>query len=165
MSLYRVKQFYWSLTAKISVDDEELIDRYLDIEEKKLLEKLSIYEQKHSVNVAREVLKRSKEEGISNESLVKAALLHDVGKGLKKLNPIEKSIIVIFDSITKGKLKRLDRVKKIDIYYSHAEKGYNLLKVTGKYDERFLYLIRNHHNMDIINDKELDLLKKCDSNN
>jgi putative nucleotidyltransferase with HDIG domain len=160
-----VKQFYWSLTAIISVDDEELIDRYLDIEEKKLLKRLSVYEQKHSVNVAREVLKRGKEEGISNKSLIKAALLHDVGKGLKKLNPIEKSIIVILDNITKGKLKKLDRVKKVDIYYSHAEKGYELLKTAGKYDERFLYLIRNHHNMDIINDSELDLLIKCDSIN
>jgi hypothetical protein len=39
-----------------------------------------------------------------------------------------------------------------------------MLKKFG-YDERLLYLIKNHHNDNIIGDKELDMLKKCDNMN
>lgn len=165
MSLYRVKQFYWSVTSKIDSNDQEILAKYLDKDEELLLKKLSTYEQKHSVNVARDIINIYRDKNEVNKKLVRAALLHDVGKGLKKLNPFEKSIIVMIDNITKGRLKRLQKYGIIDIYYNHGEKGYKLLKEMGKYDERFLYLVKNHHNKNIIGDKELDLLKKCDCNN
>lgn len=165
MSLYRVKQFYWSMVSKIDKSDEEIINKYLDEEEKALFQRLSTYEQKHSINVAREVLKNDKKDNIVDKTLVKAGLLHDIGKGFKKLNPIEKSILVMMDNITNGKLRKFKSLKVIDVYYNHGDKGYKMLKEIGKYDERFLYLVKNHHNEYIIGDKQLDLLKKCDSNN
>ncbi|MCM8711346.1 HDIG domain-containing protein [Clostridium sp. SYSU_GA19001] len=165
MSLYRIKQFYWSITSKIELEDRKFIDKYLNNDEKKLFNKLSVYEQKHCINTARDVIKACKDAGIINEMLIKAALLHDIGKTCKKLNPIEKSLIVILDSISKGKLKKFSNIKKIDVYYNHAYKGYNILKDIGNYDDRFLYLIKNHHNNTIKEDKELDILKKCDSKN
>lgn len=165
MSLYRVKQFYWSITSKINEDDIEIIDKYLDEKEKVLFKKLSAYEQKHSVNVAKDMIKASKENNIKKDYLIKAALLHDIGKIYKKINPIEKSILVILDNISKGKIKKYSGIKIIDVYYNHGDKGYKLLKDIGDYDERFLYLIKNHHNDYIKEDKELDLLKSCDNKN
>jgi hypothetical protein len=61
----------------------------------------------------------------------------------KRLNPIEKSIIVILDSVSKGRLKRFKNMKKIDVYYNHGDKGYTILKAHGNYSERFLYLIKS----------------------
>lgn len=165
MSLYRIKQFYWSITSKIDLSDNKFIDKYLNTREKELFKKLSVYEQKHCVNVARDVVKACENSGIRNELLIKAALLHDIGKIYKKLNPIEKSIIVILDNIFKGKLKKFKSLKKIDVYYNHGDKGYNILKDIGGYDERLLYLVKNHHNSFITGDKELDMLRDCDSKN
>lgn len=165
MSLYRVKQFYWSLTSKLDSIDVELINKYLNIKEKELFCSISTYEQKHSIKVAMDVIKLCEENNIKNDSLVRAALLHDIGKSFKKLNPIEKSIVVILDKLSKGKLKKFKEVKQIDVYYNHADKGYNILKNTGNYDERFLYLVKNHHNKHVIGDKELEILKTSDSKN
>lgn len=165
MSLYRVKQFYWSMTSRINSEDIKLLESYLEAKEMQLFSKLSVYEQKHSINVTRDVIKICKEKNIHDELLIKAALLHDVGKTSKRLNPIEKSVIVILDSVSKGKLKKYKSLKKIDVYYNHGEKGYTMLKGYNNYSERFLYLIKNHHNDCIIGDKELDILKTCDSKN
>lgn len=165
MSLYRVKQFYWSITSKIDKDDIKLIDRYLNNDERVLFNRLSEYEQKHCINAAKEVIKVCKDRNIENNELIKAGLLHDIGKIYKKLNPIEKSLIVMGDSISKGRLRRFKKLKKIDVYYNHGDKGYKILKDTGKYNERFLYLIKNHHNDFIIGDEELNILKECDNRN
>lgn len=165
MSLYRVKQFYWSITSKLDFSDSELINKFLNSEEKKLFNSISTYEQKHCIKVAIDVIKICKVNNIKNDMLIKAALLHDVGKSYKKLNPVEKSLVVMLDNISRGKLKKFKNLKKIDVYYNHADKGYNILKNKGIYDERFLYLIKNHHNEYVIGDKELDILKECDSKN
>ena len=165
MSLYRVKQFYWSIVSKIDSKDKALINRYLNKDEKNIFNKLATYEQKHSINVAEAIIKCCEENNINNEALVKVALLHDIGKTYKKLNPIEKSLVVMLDSISKGKLKRYNRFKRIDVYYNHGDKGYNMLKNTGNYNERFLYLVKNHHSNFIVGDKELDILRTCDSKN
>lgn len=165
MSLYRVKQFYWSITSKIDSEDKMLIDKYLNIYEKQLLSNLSVYEQKHSVNVARDIIKECKKNKLYSETLIKAALLHDIGKANKKLNPVEKSIFVMLNKLSDGKLRKYKSIKKIHVYYNHGDIGYNILKKANKYDERFLYLIKNHHNDFITGDKELELLMACDSKN
>lgn len=165
MSLYRIKQFYWSITSKIDSNDMKIIDEYLNKEEKTFFYKLSTYEQKHSVNVARDMIDVCKKNNIKENYLIKAALLHDIGKINKKINPIVKSILVVLDNISKGKIKKYDRIKVVDVYYNHGYKGYKLLKDTGNYDERFLYLIKNHHNHNIKGNEKLDLLKSCDSRN
>jgi putative nucleotidyltransferase with HDIG domain len=165
MSLYRVKQFYWAITSKVTLKDIDFISKYLNSREKELFNCLSTYEQKHSVNVARDVSKVCTKNNIKNDKLVKAALLHDIGKTHKRLNPIEKSLIVVIDNVSKGKLRKYKGIKKIDVYYNHGDKGYNILRNTGNYSERFLYLIKNHHNEYIFGDKELDILRTCDSRN
>ena len=164
MSLYRIKQFYWSITAKLDEEDLEFINKYLNREERKLFSLLIKYEQKHSIKVARDVIKECKEIGISSDRLLKVALLHDIGKIASRLTIVDKSAIVLFDRLTRGKLKKAKGIKKIEVYYNHGEKGSELLGTYG-YDERFLYLIKNHHNSSIVGDLELDILKKCDNNN
>lgn len=179
----RIKKFYWSITAKINSDDEIFIRKYLNETELLLFNQLSLDEQKHSVNVAKfldkitrvgnqESLKGVKDLNIDHYQnpdyaqerilLIKAGLLHDIGKIGNKMTPIDKSVLVIADKLTNGNIKRFKSNGKIFTYYNHGNQGYNILKKYD-YDERFLYLIKNHHNNDIIGDKQLDLLKLADS--
>jgi uncharacterized domain HDIG len=170
MAIYRVKQFFWSVFSKISDDDIVYVKSLLNYKEYDLFKRLAVSEQKHSIRVSQCI--KNSVEGHKNEDiykvvnfpeLMKLALLHDIGKIEKHLNVIDKSILVILNRLLKGKLKELNRFKKIDVYYNHGRIGAEMLKHYG-YSERFLYLIRNHHEYSD-NDLELILLKSCDDIN
>lgn len=162
---YRIKQFFWCFSTDIDIYDKEFIEKYLNKSEYELFYKLPKYEQKHSVKTSKDVQEVLKSENLYNETLVKVALLHDIGKIYCKLNPIDKGILVLMDKLTNGYLKKFNKIKKVYVYYNHPEIGYNLLMKYG-YNEEFLYLIRNHHNYNIDNEsKYLKILKMCDSRN
>ncbi|NLZ47483.1 MAG: HD domain-containing protein [Clostridiales bacterium] len=169
MSLYRVKQFFWAVFSRITNEDKKYIQRYLDKEEQELFFRLSVSEQKHSIRVAKDVERRLETNEIQRavdldrDEFIKVSLLHDIGKIEKKLNPIDKSVLVILDKLAGNKMRKMTNIKKIDVYYNHAEKGYILLNRLNKYRDRFLYLVRNHHENDIIGDSSLDILRAADS--
>lgn len=164
MNFYRIKQFYWSVSSKISNEDTEFIENNLNKNELSLFYMLSLQEQKHSVRVAYDVENVCKEECIDSKLLIKAALLHDIGKIYKKLNVIDKSIMVIADSITKGNIRRFDYIPKVNVYYNHGKIGCDILR-RYNYDYKLLYLIENHHNDKIKESKELNILRICDGRN
>lgn len=164
MSLYRVKQFYWSMVSKLNDEDIDFIKSYLETYELQLFHQLPTYDQKHCINVARDIKLTCNERNLQSKDLIKVALLHDIGKIYNSMNPIDKSIMVIMHNITNGKIKSYKNIKNVNIYYNHGDIGYNLLRKYG-YDDRFLFLVKNHHNNNIINDKELELLKECDDRN
>src|SRR4051794_30091644 len=153
MSLYRVKQFYRSMVSKLNDDDFDFLKLYLETYELQLFNQLPTYDQKHCINVARDVKATCNERNLLSKDLVKVALLHDIGKIYNSMNPIDKSIMVIMHNLTKGKLKGCNKNKKVNIYYNHGDIGYNLLGKYG-YDDRFLFLIKNHHNNNIMEDVE-----------
>ena len=164
MSLYRVKQFYWSIVSKVNDEDIDFIKSYLETYELQLFHQLPTYDQKHCINVARDVKLTCDQRKLQSKDLIKVALLHDIGKIYNSMNPIDKSIMVIMHNLTGGKLKAYNKNRKVNIYYNHCDIGYNLLGKYG-YDDRFLFLIKNHHNNNIVEDVELDLLKECDDRN
>ena len=165
----RVKQFFRCISAKITEEDINLIKNYLNEDEIELLYKLPIYDIKHCVNVARDILFNEMKENIDKINidyieLIRSALLHDIGKAYKPLNPIDKSILVLANKFTKGKIKKYeDKSKKIYIYFNHGKEGYNMLK--GKYySEEFLSIIRDHHDYSK-NSKWLDIIREYDDVN
>lgn len=162
MFFYRVKQFFSYLNAKITNEDLEYIYSKLNNNELRLFNKLSFHEQKHSINVARDVERICLHKKKLSSDLVKISLLHDIGKISGNLNIIDKSILVILNYLSKGRIKKFNSIKKIDLYYNHGKIGANILKKYG-YDERFLYLIENHHAG--IDDYELNIIKFCDNKN
>jgi putative nucleotidyltransferase with HDIG domain len=164
MNFYRIKQFYWAMGSSISMLDIEFVKNKLTLSELDLFYRLSVSEQKHSIRVAYDVENMCMDMGINPKILVKAALLHDIGKTYKRLNIIDKSIIVIVDNITRGSIKQFSSISKLDVYYNHAKIGYDILK---KYinDNRLLYLVKNHHNDKIKGDIQLNILRICDSIN
>lgn len=165
MSINRIKQFYWAINSKIDEEDIMLIDEMLTKEEKLLFLKLSKGEQKHCIRVARDIIKSCVAyKNIDVYRLTKAALLHDIGKISCKLNVVDKSVIVVLDKITKGRIKEFSKMKKIDIYYNHGNKAYYLLKPYIS-DKKLLSLISNHHKKNMYEDEEMKLLKICDDRN
>lgn len=147
----RVKQFYTNVTDFMSVEDYEYVKSILNNVEFDLFNRLLKSEQKHSVRIAREIeyiinyrLTDNKDIILNKNILVKAALLHDIGKIRKKLNVIDKSIIVILNKLTKGNLKKFKKSEKIQCYYNHSEYSYDILKELIK-DELLLDIVKNHH--------------------
>ena len=161
--LYRVKQFFWSLDTRIEKEDMEYAKRNLSRREYELFSRLSKQEQKHSIKVARDVDAECSREGTCAGEITKIALLHDIGKLKGRLNSIDKSVLVIADKVSKGRIRNLG-FKKVDVYFNHGQMGSELLRDYGL-SERALFLIENHHNHGIEGDREMDILMKCDSRN
>lgn len=162
-AFHRIKQFYWSIFDKLSKGDILYIDKHLNEEEKKLFYKLSNSEQKHSVRVGRlieERLSKDRDYNLNRNSMIKLGLLHDIGKIVANINPIEKSMLVLLNLFTRGKLRKYSNFNKIRVFYYHGELGYTILKEMN-YEERFLNVIKNHHNLNCT-DYNVILLRECD---
>ena len=165
----RVKQFYINVTDLMKDEDYDYVKRKLNDEEYKLFNKILKSEQKHSVRIARQIefiIDNNLIDDIdiieNKNLLIKAALLHDIGKSEQKVNIIEKSIIVILNKLTKGRLKKIQKSKKIQCYYNHSEYSYNLLKDIIE-DDLILNIVKNHHNN--TDNKYINFFKKIDDNN
>lgn len=136
---------------------------HLNTREEGLFERLQLSEQKHSINVAKDMKHNVQDQ--HKDYLIKLGLLHDIGKIQNKLTPIDKAIIVVLDKLTKGKLKNYTKYKKINGYYNHSEIGYKMLKETGDYDQLFLQAVKGHHSKPDKDDVLLRTLQKWDDEN
>lgn len=164
MNFYRIKQFYWAINSTLTPNSIHFVESNLNLNELKLFNKLSISEKQHCINVAYDVIGECKLKNLKPDLLIKAALLHDIGKIYKKLNIIDKSFMVIADNLSNGYFKKFSNIEKINVYYNHGKIGRDILKRYNE-EERLLYLVENHSNFSIDDDIELYILRKCDSRN
>jgi putative nucleotidyltransferase with HDIG domain len=94
---YRLKQFWFGMTAVYGKADEAFTRSYLNPEELALFNQLPGFEKKHAVVVAQKML----ESAIYNpeldpQKLIKLGLLHDIGKVAERNSILTKSLLVIF---------------------------------------------------------------------
>ena len=165
MSLYRVKQFIWAVKSLSEDIDTEYVNKFLNKKERKLFNKLKKTDKQHCIRVSKDAVHLSKGRNINLNRVAKVGLLHDIGKCEYGLNIIEKSVLVILNKMTKGKLKKYDGIKAVDSYYNHAEKGANLLKHFNTYDKEFLDTVRYHHNNNVVGNKLLEIIRESDNRN
>ena len=151
----RVKQFYVNVTDKMTKKDYDYAKEILNGKELELFMKLSKSEQKHSIRIAKDIEfiidnnETDDEEILKNRDiLIKSALLHDIGKITKRLNVLDKSIIVILNKLTNGKLKNIKKSRKIQCYYNHSSYGYEILNDMIN-NEVILDIVKNHHSDNI----------------
>lgn len=168
--LYRVKQVIWAINSNFKEIDYNYINKYLDKDEVLLFDKLKHSEKYHCIRVCKDCLEINSVSKfkIDKVTLGKVALLHDIGKSDYSLNIITKSLLVILNKITKGKLKKFSNFKSVDVYYNHGVKGKNILlneqnriKMNNKYSKEFLSAIENHHkhiNIDALEDLNNNIL-------
>ena len=176
--IYRIKQFIWAFQSFFKRIDYKYVKRYLNEGEFEVFDKLSKVDKVHSIRVSKENLKllnELKNRSVSDNlnlnlnkiELAKVGLLHDIGKIQNPINIVEKSVLVCLDKITNGKLKKYDKVKKIDTYYNHPKKAINILK-DFNYSSEFLEAVEKHHcykERYIKNNKILYILIISDSKN
>ena len=100
IALYRVRQFFSALFARVSSDDLREADEVLSPDAQKLFRRMSVSDQRHSLNVMR-TLRR---QGHSEPDVLAAALLHDAGKSAARLYPWHRAIIVLSAHFAPGVL-------------------------------------------------------------
>lgn len=165
--IYRIKQFYQGITAKVTPKDYLFVEECLESNLVELFKKLPLYEQKHSINVAL-TIKDNFTNGLTEwekDILLKAGLLHDIGKMNTGLNLFTKSLAVVIDKISHSLGENLSRkISFLEGYYNHPEKGRRLLE-NFKLHNHLLFLVDNHHNYQIKDDKLLDILIRADQQN
>lgn len=105
---YRVRQFWWGLTAHLTAEDWELATRTLPPAALALFRRMPTDAQHHSLNV----LKTLCREGYTERGLLQAALLHDVGKAAAAESGVQLGLwlrgpLVILESFAPQRLHKL----------------------------------------------------------
>jgi len=86
-----VRQFVSALLARITPDDLREVDELLPLDAQSLFRRMSVSDQSHSLQVMRAL----RHQGHTEQDLLAAALLHDVGKSAAWITPAHRTIIVL----------------------------------------------------------------------
>ena len=169
MTFYRIKQFIWGCSSLFKEIDYTYVSKFLNDKEMEIFNDLKHNDKHHCIRVCKDSIKMRNDLNINVDmyKLGRAALLHDVGKGERHLSLIEKSMVVLLDKFTKGKIRKYDNIKQIDIYYNHPRIGLDILMKKGfERDKELLQVVRYHHSHNSINEnKMLNIIKICDDKN
>ncbi|SKB00133.1 HD domain-containing protein [Caloramator quimbayensis] len=159
---YRFRQFITAAFAKLTKEDINFINKYLNSYEVELFKRLPKYCKVHSVRVARDALEESLKKNLYDTYLIKACLLHDIGKINCGFNMFTNSIIVIIEKLLPSLLQRRKNIKIVNAYYNHPEIALSYIENEDSYVK---YLILNHHNYSLKEDEKLIILQRCDCKN
>ena len=169
MAFYRIKQFVWGFTSLFKEIDYTYISKFLNENEIKIFNNLKHNDKHHCIRVCKDSIKMRNDLNIQVDmyKLGRAALLHDVGKTEKHLSLIEKSTVVLLDKFTRGKIKKFNNIKQIEVYYNHPRIGLDILIENGfSHDKELLEVVRYHHSRNIEkSNKMLNIIKTCDDKN
>jgi len=144
---YRLWQFQQSFKPSLSQKDWDRIRLFLSPVEIGLFTKMPVPDQNHSFRVFNSVLN----EGEDDEDLIKAALLHDIGKGLHPLRRWERIFAVLVDGFSPGLAIKWGKgepegfKRPLVIIRQHPIWGAELARKIGS-SETVTWLIQNHEN-------------------
>jgi hypothetical protein len=138
------RRFFATLVGRVEPGDLALVDRYLTTREQSLFLTQSSAEQRHSIALC----ERLRRDGHLDPTLLRAALLHDVGKATSRL-PIVCRVVYSFAAVTNarvvGWLTRSDVGWRRPFYVAanHAALGAAAAAGAGS-DEEVVRLIAGH---------------------
>lgn len=146
----RIKQFMADILAPLRPLDEAYIKTLLDPPLHGEFNKLRKAERLHAVAVAKDLsqvlgpmdLKESEE-----KALLRAALVHDLGKERRALGPLTKTWLVLFAKrVNRDRLPRFLR-RAWQVYFFHPVWGEEKLRELRAFpkDEYLYDLVRYHH--------------------
>lgn len=102
-AVYRVRQFWRAVFLKTDPQGLAQAHEHLTPTQWSLFIQLQRDEQAHAVSVFQKLL----DHGESQPDLLVAALLHDIGKVKYRLNPLERTIIVVAQAIFPRQARRI----------------------------------------------------------
>jgi putative nucleotidyltransferase with HDIG domain len=141
--LYRVRQFLKGITPHTPIEREQFLKMYLTPQESILFYRLPRHERSHAMDTAWTI--NNIGGYIDKEVLIKAAMLHDIGKIQGKSGIIKKSILVLMNKFLPSLSYNLSgRLKMFYIYYNHPEIGAKMLERVNT-DKHTVELVRYHH--------------------
>lgn len=153
--MYRLGQVRQQLgfVAPLTADDYTEVKRWLPDSALALFRTMSAADQQHSLRVCRGLLAC----GCTEENLLAAALLHDVGKAQGRIPFWTRPVIVLGKALAPGWLRRnvisLEQLecagvarwrRALSYAWWHAEVGAQLAITAGLSEQSALY-IRTHH--------------------
>jgi len=145
--IYRIWQFWKSLQGSPRVEEWSRINTILSPGELVLFEQLPVPDQNHSLRV----LGTLEAEGENNPDLLKAALLHDLGKIKYPLKRWERVFAVLTSGLFPRSYKRWGSgnptglKRPLVIIQGHPDWGAELAESAGS-SPRVVWLILNHEN-------------------
>lgn len=171
----RIKQFWAAITARVTAEEAEWVDRNLSKQEAELFWRMNLPDRQHAIRVARTALTLAENVGsdIDRSLLLRAGLLHDVGKVKGDVSTMDKVLTVLGHKFAprmmrswgrEGRGGRIDNLRHACyVYFHHPQRGADFLRQIGEEDE-LIELIRHHHRSPIEGDPVLlELLRKADA--
>ena len=161
---YRIWQFWQSLKEPPCLDDWAKAEGILTQAELELFQKLPVPDQNHSLRV----LKVLESDGEDDPDLLKAALLHDIGKILHPLRRWERVYYVILGWLLPKTAEEWGNKDPRGVYRSlvvikqHPTWGADLAEKAGS-NQQVIWLIRNHEMVDLtglLDQGGVELLRK-----
>jgi len=163
--VHRLKQFIFALKSRMTEDDRNFTRKYLKISEAALFDQLPEDIQKHSVMVARRALEifMGHRYKIDERTLVRASLLHDVGKGLSRMGILDRTFLVMLRGAFPVLYDRLAAGGgRAGVHRDHAELAVELLRKAGV-EEEVIEAVKGHNRPAAEGDSnELMILRKID---
>ncbi|WP_182187797.1 HDIG domain-containing metalloprotein [Pectinatus frisingensis] len=172
----RIRQLYKAIRAGITAEDESFINEYLTLDERKLFDTMAVYDKRHALNVAASAAKlvRQYQITVNFRLMMKAALLHDIGRTADTVILSDKILLVLLEMlppklqhfIAKDKCQGFIGRRRQALYrcMHHAFIGAVKLRKIGALD--VAAVVERHHNKpDDNDDSELVVLRKADEAN
>ncbi len=157
---YRLSQFRASLGGSLAPEDREWVDAVLARAERPLFDRMPSYDQTHSVRVAREL-----ERAGADRVLLRAALLHDLGKTIPphRVPLIYRGLVVLVRAVNPRLLRGVARpwgpLWPVYLHVNHPELGARELERAGS-PAVLVELVRMHQ--EASPDPRLQLLQRVD---
>ncbi|MCL5256834.1 MAG: HDIG domain-containing protein [Chloroflexi bacterium] len=146
-AVYRIRQFSDALHATVDSDETGLVRSVLTETEQDLFFRMPLADQRHSLDVFYSLVSR----GHMERPLLKAALLHDVGKTAnhRSIGVITRSLAVLANALSPRLTSLLSSSKESSWRYgfflhrTHERRSAEMLQRAGT-DEATITLVENH---------------------
>lgn len=168
----RLKQFYHAIFSHLEQSDRNLVRIYLDEKEEALFYGMDRPTQAHCIRVARTITDLLAKRQITNKALIiKAALLHDIGKPANAIRTLDRVFIVLLQSFFPSLYQKLSMtkefsghfIKALHFHANHPELGAQIAK-KHELPPQVVALILCHHQPERPEDSpELKILRQADN--